>query len=75
MIDTRGRPYIAYGFSPAASLISLMIMNRCRASVGDGVKLKMLVEGNSLVVFGVNSQRAYADHIRDLERTSERVKQ
>jgi hypothetical protein len=29
-----------YGFCPAASRISLMIMNRCRASVGDDVKPK-----------------------------------
>ena len=30
----------SHGFSPAASRISLIIMNRCRASAGDGVKPK-----------------------------------
>ena len=36
---------------------------------------KVPVERNSPVVFGVNRERAHADHIRDLERAPGRVKQ
>ena len=35
----------------------------------------MLVERNGPIVLGVNGERTYADHIRNLERTSKRIKQ
>ena len=35
----------------------------------------MLVERNGPIVLGMNGERTHADHIRDLKRTSKRIKQ
>ncbi len=35
----------------------------------------MLVERSGPIVFGMNGERTHADHIRDLEGTSKRIKQ